>query len=327
MPSLATVGEAPEFMERVVFALLELAAAAAVVAVGFRLPRRRWRWPCLAAAAILAWIAVPSLRLLLVEAHPTSFYQSTTAFSATSIARGKALYPGNCASCHGMQGRGDGPLAASLPEPPADLTAPHLWGHSDGELFWWLTDGIKSPEGEQVMPPFAGVLSEDERWNLIDFIRARNAGIGHAATGRWAPNVQAPKFQAACKDGAVASDDLKGRVVRLAFTSSMPATPETVTDSGRLVTVLAGGAKGPLDETHCVADDPSLVEAYATILGLSPDELSGMQFLIDANGWLRAAQKPGETIDWDDPGALADQVVQLCEHPLTGGGSSPHHHH
>lgn len=35
---------------------------------------------------------------------------------------GRALYDAYCLSCHGATGRGDGPAAAGLPHPPADLT-------------------------------------------------------------------------------------------------------------------------------------------------------------------------------------------------------------
>jgi mono/diheme cytochrome c family protein len=35
---------------------------------------------------------------------------------------GQILYVRHCASCHGPDGEGDGPLAASLKRPPADLT-------------------------------------------------------------------------------------------------------------------------------------------------------------------------------------------------------------
>lgn len=41
---------------------------------------------------------------------------------APSIAEGKSLYASNgCASCHGRSGRGDGPMAATLPAPPTNL--------------------------------------------------------------------------------------------------------------------------------------------------------------------------------------------------------------
>jgi hypothetical protein len=35
---------------------------------------------------------------------------------------GKDLYMQRCASCHGQSGKGDGPTAAALKNPPADLT-------------------------------------------------------------------------------------------------------------------------------------------------------------------------------------------------------------
>jgi PQQ-dependent dehydrogenase (methanol/ethanol family) len=42
------------------------------------------------------------------------------ALDAATIARGQAIYTSQCASCHGAEGRGDGPSAKALPSPPAD---------------------------------------------------------------------------------------------------------------------------------------------------------------------------------------------------------------
>lgn len=36
---------------------------------------------------------------------------------------GRALYHQHCATCHGLEGAGDGPMAGVLTIPPADLTA------------------------------------------------------------------------------------------------------------------------------------------------------------------------------------------------------------
>ena len=322
--SIVTVTEAPEAFSQVVLGLFALMVAVAIIAMGIYV--RRLRWPAIAIAALIAWFALPPLGLLFVEAYPTSFHHSTTNFASTSIAEGSRLFSANCTGCHGAEGRGDGPLAGSLSEPPADLTAEHLWAHDDGELFWWLTDGIKSPEGEQAMPGFADKLSAEERWALIDYIRASNAGQHYVETGTWSPNLQAPRFQAECTGGTVGSGDLKGQVIRLVFGSTMPETriPDRAAD--RLVTVLATPERVSPADGRCIARDPSLGEAYATVAGVAPRDLPGTEFLIDTNGWLRAVQKPGETISWNDPGRLEDQVIQLCEHPL-GAEAQVHHHH
>ncbi len=83
-----------------------------------------------------------------------------------SLARGQALYQAYCVSCHGPQGRGDGPNAASLPVPPADL-AVHVPAHSDGELFRFIANGLRGTP----MPAFKDRLSEEEIWHLVNYIK------------------------------------------------------------------------------------------------------------------------------------------------------------
>ena len=325
MFSLVTVSESVDFFSEVILSLFALVFGFSIL--GAAIYFRRLRLSAALLAAAIAWFAAPHFGLLFVEAYPTSFYLSPTAFAATSIAQGALLYPEHCASCHGPQGRGDGKLAGNLPEPPADLTAEHLWAHSDGELFWWLTNGIKSPQGAQAMPAFGDILSEDERWNLIDYVRANNAGLAYAATGGWPHNLRAPKFQAQCAGGTLTSDDFAGQVVRLVFGNAMPATALSSDVGERLVTILATPAKVALAGNQCLAGDPSLTTAYAAIAGIAPDKLAGTEFLIDTNGWLRAVQKPGQTISWSDPGKLEQQVVQLCAHPLSADQPGHAHHH
>ena len=58
------------------------------------------------------------------------------------------------AVCHGIAGYGDGPAAADLKPKPADLTARHAASHTVGDLYWWLSHGIK----ETAMPGFRGEL-------------------------------------------------------------------------------------------------------------------------------------------------------------------------
>ena len=83
---------------------------------------------------------------------------SGASWAQTSIALGRADYRDNCASCHGMSGKGDGPMRSSLVKPPADLTtiAQRNGGQFPQELIWELIDGRWSgdggPHGSREMP-------------------------------------------------------------------------------------------------------------------------------------------------------------------------------
>jgi putative copper resistance protein D len=120
-----------------------------------------------------------ALRPGIVRAYPTSFYASTQAYAAPSIARGAPLYAQNCTMCHGASGRGNGPMASKLPVRPADLTEEHLFAHKPGELFWWISYGSDN----KVMPGFADKLTPDQRWDLINFVLARAAGLNSRNAG------------------------------------------------------------------------------------------------------------------------------------------------
>jgi mono/diheme cytochrome c family protein len=73
------------------------------------------------------------------------FYVSTLACSehGERVPTGQALYLRHCASCHGVSGKGDGPVAASLQIRPADLTtiARRSGGHFDQERVMRVIDG------------------------------------------------------------------------------------------------------------------------------------------------------------------------------------------
>lgn len=60
------------------------------------------------------------------------------------IAQGKELYNTNCASCHGDNGRGDGPAGAALNPPPRDFHTTDGWtnGRTIADLYKTLEEGI-----------------------------------------------------------------------------------------------------------------------------------------------------------------------------------------
>ena len=87
--------------------------------------------------------------------------------SDASIAQGADLYAENCAVCHGEDGEGNGPAAAGLEVPPADLHEDHVQANSDGALFYIISHS--SPDSP--MPAWEDALSEDERWHVVNFLR------------------------------------------------------------------------------------------------------------------------------------------------------------
>jgi mono/diheme cytochrome c family protein len=84
---------------------------------------------------------------------------------AGSIAAGKAIYMTQCLKCHGDAGKGDGPSAKDLNPRPKDLSDPNVASQTDGALFWKITTGRKP------MPTFEQLISEDDRWNVINYVR------------------------------------------------------------------------------------------------------------------------------------------------------------
>lgn len=77
--------------------------------------------------------------------------------------------------CHGASGKGNGPLAASLNPKPVDLTV-HARLHTEGELFWWVTNGIPGT----AMPKWEPQLNDLQRWEVVAFIRTLGAASATA---------------------------------------------------------------------------------------------------------------------------------------------------
>ena len=97
-----------------------------------------------------------------------------------SIKRGEQLFQSmNCWSCHGKDGRGHGPSAASLtdskgyPIIPFDFTGGTRFkcGDTDRDMFRDLVTGLDGTP----MPSFASAMSDDQRWDVVHYIRSLSA--------------------------------------------------------------------------------------------------------------------------------------------------------
>jgi mono/diheme cytochrome c family protein len=99
---------------------------------------------------------------------PEKARQLRNPFPATpqTIGMGMSTYADHCENCHGDDGNGKGQRAEKLSVAPTDFTDAHTMTRmTDGELFW------KISEGHRPMPAFKGKLSDEERWQLVDYIR------------------------------------------------------------------------------------------------------------------------------------------------------------
>jgi mono/diheme cytochrome c family protein len=89
--------------------------------------------------------------------------------SEESMARGHALFTQHCVVCHGEQGHGDGPAAAALNPKPPNLTMAGRH-HSAGDLAW------KIANGRGAMPAWKGTLTENQIWDLVNFVQGLAGG-------------------------------------------------------------------------------------------------------------------------------------------------------
>jgi mono/diheme cytochrome c family protein len=86
--------------------------------------------------------------------------------SPESINRGRELWKQDCEACHGASGRGDGPISANLQKQPKDLSK-----IAPSPIF---PDGVvayRIANGGEAMPAWKSVLSTEQIWDLINFIR------------------------------------------------------------------------------------------------------------------------------------------------------------
>lgn len=85
---------------------------------------------------------------------------------------GAAIYGRYCATCHGLEGRGDGPNAPNLPTRPTVHADPAYMGERpDDSLFDAVYGGGYIMGRSHTMPPFGATLSRDEIRAVVRHMR------------------------------------------------------------------------------------------------------------------------------------------------------------
>jgi mono/diheme cytochrome c family protein len=84
--------------------------------------------------------------------------------SAADYERGQSLFADKCVICHGSDGKGNGPAAASLSPSPPDFTSNSFWEKTNDAS---ITDTIENGHGP--MPAFR--LSSGDVKAIIDYMK------------------------------------------------------------------------------------------------------------------------------------------------------------
>ena len=317
-----------------------LGLAGGTVALG-RTKRWKTRWRIAIPAALAAGALAVAMPPLAVPAYPETYRKTPVPFDAISVANGVTLFAANCVACHGPQAKGNGVRAKELAKQPVDLlTEPHTALHTAGDFFHWLTYGIPGTG----MPEFSDELSEEDRWDVVNFLHALSRGYQARLINPYvAPNqpYMAPQnFSYSAHDGASGTlKDFRRQKTVLLVLFSWPES-RTRLDQLRLAypmlrsgntVVLAVPVNNlnPQDLAAITADMPfpvatqgalEIVRSYALFRRtLSNPDLAGegttpkhMEFLMDRYGYLRARWIPAvDGTGWTDIGELMRQIDQL----------------
>jgi putative copper resistance protein D len=302
-----------------------------------------WR---IAVPAILGILGLGgTLYPISVQSYPETYRKTPVPFDAISIANGAELFAANCVPCHGPQAKGNGVLAKTLPKQPVDLlTEPHTAMHTAGDFFHWLTYG----RFNGIMPAFGEKFSEEERWDLLNFLHANSRGYqSRIITPRILPEqpfLATPNFSYTAHDGSSGTlKDFRAKQnVLLVFFSwpesrarldQLRTAATTITERNTAILAIPM-TDLPLDQlTALVRDTPfpvvtqgarEISSSYILFRRtLSIPDLFGegtrpnhMEFLIDRFGYLRARWIPNaDGSGWTNITLLTQQLTQLNQEP------------
>lgn len=309
-----------------------------VAALAWFVPQVR-QWRRLSTPAAGGFALLCGLVSVSVEAYPETYTDPPIPYLAASVKRGHEAYQANCIPCHGVTGEGNGPMAKGLPAAPADLTAPHVATHTLGDIFHWLTYGGQSG----VMPPFADVISEDERWDLINYLTVlsnsnQSRFLGPKGVIQW---LVAPNFAIDDPKGEIDDvEKLRGIPTLVSFarckaddprlsekTASLTSAAETAAATGaHHVTVYFGEC--PADPRAYPTSHPDAVELTYSIINHYLDEpvvneIAEGHFLIDRSGYVRARFRHFGAEDGNHS-LLKAQIALTAAEPIVY--VSPHQH-
>ena len=163
----------------------------------------------------------------------------------SQVAKGKQLFSVQCVVCHGANGKGDGPAAATLNPHPRDFTSGYWrYGGQPTHVFKTISEGSPGT----AMAGFSS-LSADERWTLVHFVRS----FSPKAPDDSPEDLKAAGLDKTAEEAKSAPTEPTQKIP-LSFVMKRLAEPETPTvDAATLPKIETESVGGKIYQEHCMS--------------------------------------------------------------------------
>lgn len=148
--------------------------------------------------------------------------KNPVAASAAVVEKGKSLYLTHCKSCHGDPGKNNGlPLVPKPTDPASD----QYQAQTDGEMFF------KVQTGRGAMPKFADVISDNDKWSIVNYVRtfSKKKSSAEAVEATGDTSLMAPS------QAVLAGKPIRMKLRLRDSDTTLIATLTTVNDAGETV--------------------------------------------------------------------------------------------
>lgn len=244
--------------------------------------------------------------------------------AAPSAAHGQALFGEYCATCHGLRGDGKGPNAAGLQPPPANFADPQfIRGETPYDFFHVISLG----KAHTAMPVWDGVLSVQDRWDLISYLWTLAPGADGLAEGQGIYLTQCVGCHGVNGNG---QGQFAPVLLKPAFDLSQPQAMARRTDAQLFSAVSDGIAAAPMPAfSRSLGDaDRWKAVAYLRLLslggpassagtpsaGMDPQRFSGLIRLLGrAYAEASTAEQSAQPVEYAEATALVAQVTEKAE--------------
>jgi mono/diheme cytochrome c family protein len=87
--------------------------------------------------------------------------------SSAAANAGRGIFMQNCSQCHGVTGRGNGPVSMTMQKKPANFTRPYYTAYDNATWFWRVSEGVPGTR----MPRWRKSLSDEDIAYLVAFLK------------------------------------------------------------------------------------------------------------------------------------------------------------